>query len=73
MTPCTHTLQVEDSGLAGLALMTGLTALNLQECWQITAEGLAALSGGASCPLHVRRAAGITHDGCVSSRFPCSS
>ena len=38
--------QVEDSGLAGLALMTGLTALNLQECWQITTAGLAALSGG---------------------------
>ena len=25
--------------------MTSLTSLNLQECWQITAEGLAAISG----------------------------
>ena len=25
--------------------MTSLTSLNLQECWQITAQGLAAISG----------------------------
>ena len=27
--------------------MSSLTSLNLQECWQITAEGLAAISGTA--------------------------
>ena len=37
--------KIEDAGLAGLALMTGLTAVNLQECWQITADGLTALAG----------------------------
>lgn len=41
--------KIEDAGLQGLSLLTSLTSINMQECWQITADGLAALSG-ASVP-----------------------
>jgi hypothetical protein len=42
--------KIEDASLQGLSLLTSLTSLNMQECWQITADGLSALSGwGAGC------------------------
>lgn len=37
--------KVADAGLAGVGALTALTALNLHECWQVTAQGLQALSG----------------------------
>ena len=36
--------KVTDRGLQALGLLTSLHLLNLHECWQITAAGLAALS-----------------------------
>jgi len=37
--------KVGDPGLAALGRLASLTLLNLQECWQITAAGVAGLSG----------------------------
>lgn len=48
--------RIADPGLVALGCLSSLTQLNLQECWQITATGIAGLSGANrssySCLLH---------------------
>lgn len=45
--------RVGDQGLAQLAALNHLKALNLQGCWQISAPGLAYLTGALLLlPLH---------------------
>ena len=47
--------KVADAGLAGVGALSALTALCLHECWQITAQGLLALSGAAHPHAHWAR------------------
>lgn len=45
--------RVTDSGLRSVGALASLTSLDLQECWQTTAAGLAGLSGASWHPLLV--------------------